>query len=131
MVPRTSFCLQIASLALFGGDYYFTYSLTSDNLIASHEKLQISKKMTQTSSKPISFFEIQHDNSIKSEKEFVENYKNEIVELILQNKATIKSSSKIHFGDISERSIVRSLPTLVSVDFKEDFGIIGIYEQTP
>jgi hypothetical protein len=87
--------------------------------------------MTQTSSKPVAFFDIQNSKKATTEKEFVETHKNEIVELILQNNTTIKSTSKIHLGDISERSIVRSLPRLISVDFKEDFGIIGIYEQTP
>ena len=131
MVSRIGIFLQITSLALFGGDYYFTYSLTSDNLVVSYEKLQISRKMTQTSSKPVAFFDIQNSKKATTEKEFVETHKNEIVELILQNNTTIKSTSKIHLGDISERSIVRSLPRLISVDFKEDFGIIGIYEQTP
>ena len=94
MVPRTSVCLQIISLSLFGGDYYFTYSLTSKNIVASSERLQISKKMTPTESKPIKYFEISNDKNAKSEKEFVTLYKDEITELILTQNAFVQSTSK-------------------------------------
>lgn len=128
MVSRTSICLQIISLSLFGGDYYFTYSLTSKNIVASSERLQISKKMTPTESKPIKYFEISNDKNAKSEKEFVTLYKDEITELILTQNAFVQSTSKTINMITSDSSTVRSLPTLVSIDFKEDFGIIGIYE---
>jgi hypothetical protein len=128
MVSRTSVCLQIISLSLFGGDYYFTYSLTSKNMIASSEKLQISKKITPTDPKPIKFFEIYNDKRAKNEKEFVSLYKDEITELILSQNTHIKSTSKTTNLMTSDSSTVRSLPTLVNIDFKEDFGIIGIYE---
>lgn len=128
MVSRTSICLQIISLSLFGGDYYFTYSLTSKNIVASSERLQISKKMTPTESKPIKYFEISNDKNAKSEKEFVTLYKDEITELILTQNAFVQSTSKTVNMITSDSSTVRSLPTLVSIDFKEDFGIIGIYE---
>lgn len=128
MVSRTSICLQIISLSLFGGDYYFTYSLTSKNIVASSERLQISKKMTPTESKPIKYFEISNDKNAKSEKEFVTLYKDEITELILTQNAFVQSTSKTVNMTTSDSSTVRSLPTLVSIDFKEDFGIIGIYE---
>ncbi len=128
MVSRTSICLQIISLSLFGGDYYFTYSLTSKNIVASSERLQISKKMTPTESKPIKYFEISNDKNAKSEKEFVTLYKDEITELILTQNAFVQSTSKTVNMITSDSSTVRSLPTLVNIDFKEDFGIIGIYE---
>lgn len=128
MVSRTSICLQIISLSLFGGDYYFTYSLTSKNIVASSERLQISKKMTPTESKPIKYFEISNDKNAKSEKEFVTLYKDEITELILTQNAFVQSNSKTINMITSDSSTVRSLPTLVNIDFKEDFGIIGIYE---
>lgn len=128
MVSRTSICLQIISLSLFGGDYYFTYSLTSKNIVASSERLQISKKMTPTESKPIKYFEISNDKNAKSEKEFVTLYKDEITELILTQNAFVQSTSKTINMTTSDSSTIRSLPTLVSIDFKEDFGIIGIYE---
>jgi hypothetical protein len=128
MVSRASLFLQIASASLFGGEYYFTYSIASNNLVVSFEKLQISKKMTPTASKPNNFFQIPNDKNTSSEKEFVRQYKDEIVELILAQRASVKSSTKINAAHITEHSTVRSLPTLISVDFKEDFGIIGIYE---
>lgn len=128
MVSRTSVCLQIISLSLFGGDYYFTYSLTSKNIVASSEKLQISKKMTPTELKPTKYFEIYNDKKAKNEKEFVENYKDEIVELILTERVVINSNTKTTDLTALESSTVRSLPSLVNIDFKEDFGIIGIYE---
>ena len=128
MVSRTSVCLQIISLSLFGGDYYFTYSLTSKNIVASSEKLQISKKMTPTEAKPIKYFEISNDKYAKNEKEFVALYKDEITELILWQNAFIQSSSKTTNMITSDSSTLRSLPTLINIDFKEDFGIIGIYE---
>lgn len=84
--------------------------------------------MTETDAKPTLLFEIQNPQHALTEKEFVQMYKDEIVMLILQNKASIKSSSDIHYSSILEHSVIKSLPTLVSVDFKEDFGIIGIYE---
>ncbi|HOI83201.1 MAG TPA: hypothetical protein PKW30_02725 [Campylobacterales bacterium] len=128
MVSRTSVCLQIISLSLFGGDYYFTYSLTSKNIVASSEKLQISKKMTPTEAKPIKYFEISNDKYAKNEQEFVALYKDEITELILGQNAFIQSSSKTTNMITSDSSTLRSLPTLINIDFKEDFGIIGIYE---
>lgn len=130
MVSRIGFFLQIITLALFGGDYYFTYSLFSNNLVVSFEKLQVSKKMTATDTKPVLFFEIQNDKKALNEKEFVSIYKDEIIELILKNRASIKSVSKIDSANLTEHSIIRTLPTLINIDFKEDFGIIGIYEQT-
>jgi hypothetical protein len=130
MVSRIGFFLQIIPLALFGGDYYFTYSLFSNNLVVSFEKLQVSKKMTATDTKPVLFFEIQNDKKALNEKEFVYIYKDEITELILKNRASIKSVSKIDSANITEHSIIRTLPTLINIDFKEDFAIIGIYEQT-
>jgi hypothetical protein len=130
MVSRIGFFLQIIPLALFGGDYYFTYSLFSNNLVVSFEKLQVSKKMTATDTKPVLFFEIQNDKKALNEKEFVSIYKDEIIELILKNRASIKSVSKIDSANLTEHSIIRTLPTLINIDFKEDFGIIGIYEQT-
>jgi hypothetical protein len=130
MVSRIGFFLQIIPLALFGGDYYFTYSLFSNNLVVSFEKLQVSKKMTATDTKPVLFFEIQNDKKALNEKEFVYIYKDEIIELILENRAFIKSVSKIDSANITEHSIIRTLPTLINIDFKEDFAIIGIYEQT-
>jgi hypothetical protein len=84
--------------------------------------------MTPTTAKPNKFFQIPNDKNTSSEKEFVNQYKDEIVELILTQKASVKSSAKMDAAHITEHSIVRSLPTLISVDFKEDFGIIGIYE---
>jgi len=84
--------------------------------------------MTPTNTKPEKFFNIPNDKKALNEKEFIANYKNEILELILTQKASIKSTSKIIGSVATEHSVVRSLPTLVSVDFKEDFGIIGIYE---
>jgi len=128
MVSRASLFLQIASISLFGGDYYFTYSLIADNLVVSFEKLQISKKMTSTTAKPNKFFQIMNEKNSTNEKKFVEDYKDEIVELILAQKASVKSSSKIDAANITEHSTIRSLPTLINIDFKEDFGIIGIYE---
>lgn len=128
MVSRTSICLQIISLSLFGGDYYFTYSLTSKNIVASSERLQISKKMTPTESKPIKYFEISNDKNAKNEKEFVILYKDEITELILTQNAFVQSTSKTINMTTSDTSTIRTMPTLVSIDFKEDFGIIGIYE---
>jgi len=130
MVSRIGICLQIIPLALFGGDYYFTYSLISNNLVVSFEKLQVSKKMTPTEAKPKLFFEIYNDKKAVDEKEFIALYKDEIVELILRNRTSVKSVSKIDSANLTEHSTVRTLPTLINIDFKEDFGIIGIYEQT-
>ncbi|MGE4399067.1 MAG: hypothetical protein AB7D29_06020 [Campylobacterales bacterium] len=84
--------------------------------------------MTPTESKPIKYFEISNDKNAKSEKEFVTLYKDEITELILTQNAFVQSTSKTVNMITSDSSTVRSLPTLVSIDFKEDFGIIGIYE---
>ncbi|MCI4400455.1 MAG: hypothetical protein JHC37_07825 [Campylobacteraceae bacterium] len=86
--------------------------------------------MTATDTKPVLFFEIQNDKKALNEKEFVSIYKDEIIELILKNRASIKSVSKIDSANLTEHSIIRTLPTLINIDFKEDFGIIGIYEQT-
>jgi hypothetical protein len=131
MVSRISLGLQIVSLALFGGDYYFTYSISSENITVSSEKLQISKAMTESQKKPSEFFYIFNDKHVIGEKEFVKQYSDEIVELILENRAGVKSSAKVRNSNVLESSTVKSSPTLVSIDFKEDFGIIGIYEQTP
>jgi len=84
--------------------------------------------MTPTAAKPNKLFHVPNDKNTSSEKEFVNQYKDEIVELILTQKASVKSSTKMNAAHIAEHSTVRSLPTLISVDFKEDFGIIGIYE---
>ncbi|MDD3467353.1 MAG: hypothetical protein PHE67_09405 [Campylobacterales bacterium] len=130
MVSRIGICLQIISIALFGGDYYFTYKITSQNISISYESLQISKAMTKPEKKPYIFFEIPNDKHVKTEKDFVNEYSEEIVDLILQNSAEVKSISKIQSSTVFESATVRSSPTLVNVDFKEDFGIIGLY-QTP
>lgn len=130
MVPRIGICLQIISIALFGGDYYFTYKITSQNITITYEKLLIGKAMTKPEQKPNVFFEIPNDKHAKNEKEFVNEYTEDIVDFILQNSAEIKATSKIQNLNITETLTVRSSPTLVNVDFKEDFGIIGLY-QTP
>jgi len=128
MVPRACSLLQIITLSLFAGEYYFTYTIKSKNLEATYDKLIVSKKITPQGTKPNIFFEIENDKNAKDEKEFLEKYKSEIALKILEHKALIHSTQKTTNLTIEESLILRSTPTVVSVDFKEDFGIIGVYE---
>lgn len=128
MVPRASLLLQIISLSLFGGEYYFTYRLEINDIIPSYEKLLISRKMTAIDTKPIKYFQIENDKGAATEKEFVEAYKDEILEIILAQKTIVQTNSKTESLTFRESSILRSSPTLISVDFKEDFGTIGVFE---
>ena len=128
MVSRIGFCLQIISIALFGGEYYFTYTFESKNIVAYKDKIVISKKMTAGFDKPNHFFTIPNDQDAQNEKEFVEKHKEEIVLLLLQNKAFTKTDTKTTSLSAQESATLRTSPTLVNVDFKEDFAIIGLYE---
>lgn len=84
--------------------------------------------MTPPQSSPKFFIKLDNYRGVKTEKDFVFAYQNEIIELILKQKAHIESTLTSTQSFIAERSVLRSLPTLVNIDFKEDFGIIGIYE---
>ena len=94
MVSRIGFCLQIISIALFGGEYYFTYTFESKNIVAYKDKIVISKKMTAGFDKPNHFFTIPNDQDAQNEKEFVEKHKEEIVLLLLQNRAFTRTDTK-------------------------------------
>ena len=128
MVPRTSILLQIISLSLFGGDYYFTYRFEASNLVPIFEKLQVSRKMVPMDSNPIKLFQIANEKDAINEKEFVQMYKDEIVEIILAHRTIVKSSSKLDSSNLTESSTLSSSPTVVNIDFKEEFGTIGVYE---
>ncbi len=128
MVPRTSILLQIISLSLFGGDYYFTYRFEAINIVPVYEKFQVSRKMVPMNLKPIKQFQITNEKDAINEKEFVQMHKDEIVEIILAHRTVVKSTSKLDSSNLTESSTLSSSPTVVNVDFKEDFGIIGVYE---
>lgn len=128
MVSRIGFCLQIISIALFGGEYYFTYSFESKNIVAYKDKIVISKKMTAETEKPSRFFTVIDEQNSKNEREFVEKHKEDIVLLLLQNRAFTKTDTKTTSLAAQESSSLRTRPTLINVDFKEDFAIIGLYE---
>jgi hypothetical protein len=84
--------------------------------------------MTADTQKPIRFFTLLNDQNANNEKEFVEKHKEEIVLLLLQNKAFTKTDTKATSLSAQESATLRTSPTLVNVDFKEDFAIIGLYE---
>ena len=128
MVSRIGFCLQIISIALFGGEYYFTYTFESKNIVAYKDKIVISKKMTADTQKPIRFFTLPNDQNANNEKEFVEKHKEDIILLLLQNRAFTRTDTKTTSLSAQESATLRTSPTLVNVDFKEDFAIIGLYE---
>ena len=128
MVSRIGFCLQIISIALFGGEYYFTYTFESKNIVAYKDKIVISKKMTAGFDKPNHFFTIPNDQDAQNEKEFVEKHKEDIILLLLQNRAFTRTDTKATSLSAQESATLRTSPTLVNVDFKEDFAIIGLYE---
>ena len=128
MVSRISFCLQIISLALFGGDYYFTYTFESKNIVAYKDKIVISKKMTVPTEKPNRFFTLLNEQNARNEREFVEKHKDDIILLLLQNRAFTKTDTKTASLTAQESAMLRTSPTLINVDFKEDFAIIGLYE---
>ena len=84
--------------------------------------------MTAGFDKPNHFFTIPNDQDAQNEKEFVEKHKEEIVLLLLQNKAFTKTDTKATSLSAQESATLRTSPTLINVDFKEDFAIIGLYE---
>ena len=128
MVSRISFCLQIISIALFGGEYYFTYTFESKNIVAYKDKIVISKKMTVPTEKPNRFFTLLNEQNARNEREFVEKHKDDIILLLLQNRAFTKTDTKTASLTAQESAMLRTSPTLINVDFKEDFAIIGLYE---
>lgn len=89
--PRIS-RLQIISIALFGGEYYFTYSFESKNIVAYKDKIVISKNDDYNGKTEPLFY--RYKRAKLKMREFVEKHKEDIVLLLLQNRAFTKTDTK-------------------------------------
>ena len=84
--------------------------------------------MTVPTEKPNRFFTLLNEQNARNEREFVEKHKDDIILLLLQNRAFTKTDTKTASLTAQESAMLRTSPTLINVDFKEDFAIIGLYE---
>lgn len=127
MVSRIGLFLQIATLA-FAGDYYFSYTLSTDNGIVHSEHITVSRAMTATEQKPNYIFSLASPDSAKSERDFIEADKELIVEHLLRLKTVVKSHSTTQDEIANETLTIQTTPTRVRIDFNQNFATIGVFD---
>lgn len=130
MVFRVSCCLQIIlSSSLLAGDYFFTYSLSSEQLAISGEKLLISKAIVPLDNNIPWVFVSKIENSdpvSKNELDFVRYHKETILQEIMKHTVSV-DSIQINRNEIGfEKTKIKIRPTAVRIEFNDDFVTIKI-----
>ena len=132
MVLGASLSLQIAlASSLFAGDYYFTYSLVSKQLVVSSERGYVSKAIVPLGSKVLYQTSIENSNpESKTEQEFVKDHFEDIISSVMSYKVKI-ASRQLNIDDtgVMENTQLDIQPTPIRIDFNDDFVTIKVLQE--
>ena len=132
MVRGASLSLQIAlASSLLAGDYYFTYSLVSKQLVVSSERGYISKAIVPLGTKVL--YETSIENikpSSQTEPDFIKDHFEDIISSIMSYKVKVGTKQlSVNDDGLSEKTELSIKPTPIRVDFNDDFVTIKVLQE--